>query len=114
MEGETKPVIVETKPPLWHSKVSLAWGCELIKFEKVVEESIQQIPEKTSIFLTQGSEDTVCPPEYARALYEELPSVSKTYLELEGMLHEPFKGEGSEKFFDEMEQWLDGFLAEEP
>ena len=108
LESDIQPIKVETKPPLWHSKVSLGWGCELIEFEKLVKESIQQIPPEISIFLTQGSEDSVCPPEYARALHEDLPSVNKTYLELDGMLHEPFKGEGSEQLFGDMERWLDG------
>lgn len=105
---------VAEKPALWHSKVSLAWGCELIRFAKDVQASMSQIPQSTSIFLTQGSEDTVCPPEHTRALSEELPSVSTTYLELEGMLHEPFKGEGSEKLFAALGEWLDELFSEEP
>lgn len=106
---DSEPIVkVSKKHQLWHSRVSLGWGAELIRFADFVRQNLSAVAVDLPILMTQGSADHVCPAELACEFYEAVPSVKKKYLELEGMLHEPFKGEGSEKLFDGLELWLDG------
>lgn len=105
-----KVVTSVAKNELWHSRVSLGWGALLIGFAGFIEKNISSVSDELPILITQGSEDTVCPAEQTRKLVAALPSEGKHYVELEGMLHEPFKGEGSELLFIKLEAWLKGVL----
>lgn len=108
-QAATKPAN-SGKHQLWHDRVSLGWGASLIGFAEFVNANIRKIAVDLPILITQGSDDTVCPADQTRKLYEAIPSEKKEYLELEGMLHEPFKGEGSKQLFAGLEAWLDDVL----
>ncbi len=56
-------------------------------------DALRELP----VLLTQGEADRICPPHYARALFERLPAVDKTWLAVPGARHEP---------------WQDGTVAE--
>ncbi|MGJ8677495.1 MAG: alpha/beta fold hydrolase [Akkermansiaceae bacterium] len=106
VKADDEVPVMPAKHQLWHSRISIGWGTELIKFEKLIEASLKCLPD-VPILLTQGAEDTVCPPEYARDFFSQITSDKKQYCELAGMLHEPFKGVGSEELFSQLEIWLD-------
>ena len=99
------------KHQLWHSRISLGWAAELISCAAFVRKNISAIPQAIPILITQGSDDRVCPADQTREFYEFIPSEKKQYVELEGMLHEPFKGEGSEQLFTALEIWLESTLS---
>jgi alpha-beta hydrolase superfamily lysophospholipase len=108
--GDGAVVEVSTERPkhqLWHNRVSLGWGADLLDFEKIVRQGLDEIPADIPLLYTQGSGDTVCPPALARELFKEFPNQDKQYHELEGLLHEPFRGDGSDQLFAALEAWLD-------
>ena len=49
----------------------------------------------------------MCPPEYSRALFDSLPVRDKTYVSLPGALHEPYRGESGDRFFKELDHWIE-------
>lgn len=94
------------KHPLWHNRISMGWASCLVDFARLVRESIRHAPADVPLLLTQGSEDPVCPPALARKLFEDLPMTQKHYVELEGLLHDPFRGDGADEFYLELGRWL--------
>ncbi len=119
VESEDGSGEAEELPPkhkLWHSRVSMGWGATLLDFEQFVADSLDQIPVDVPLLYTQGADDPICLAELARDVFDRLPSTDKQYHELEGMLHEPFLGEGSEELFALLNDWLDslGCPAEPP
>ena len=100
----------EPTPPkhqLWHSRISLGWGAALLDIEKQVHDHLSEIPAGIPLLYTQGAEDPICPSRLAREFFTRLPNTDKQYVEMEGLLHEPFRGEGSEKLFAALDAWLD-------
>ena len=94
------------KHQLWHKRVSLGWGAALLAIEKTVHQGVTDIPVDMDLIFTQGAEDPICPVELARGFFPLLPVANKSYLEFDGMLHEPFRGEGSERLFEAIAGWL--------
>jgi alpha-beta hydrolase superfamily lysophospholipase len=107
-EGREKTDEAVPKHQLWHNRVSMGWGTALLDFEQLVDGALHQIPVDVPLLYTQGADDPVCLAELARGVFDRLPSTDKQYHELEGMLHEPFRGDGSEKLFALLNDWLDG------
>jgi len=97
--------IQKFKHQLWHDRVSLGWAQTLLRFEKRVEESLNQIPESIPIVYTQGADDPICRAEVAREYVSRMPSQNMSYYEFDGLLHETFRGDGNEKFFAVLEEW---------
>ena len=95
------------KHQLWHRRVSLSWGATLLRVEKLVDTALKDMSDAVPIIYTQGADDAVCPAETARAFFPRLPTMNKQYHEFEGMLHDPFKGEGRERLFAALESWLE-------
>jgi len=106
-EDEKKVIAEQPKNKLWHRRTSIGWGLFLIKVSEMLQQEIGNISKHTKLLLTQGSDDPVCPVEFARDFFERLPNTYKNYREIEGMLHEPFAGIGRERLFDSLETWLD-------
>lgn len=106
--------VVETPeyktPALWHRRISLGWGAVLLKAEKLLEDSIAEMPMNSPILLTQGAVDPVCPVEFAREFYQQLPQSNKLYQEFEDGLHELFSDEGKERLTKVLVDWLDEWL----
>ncbi|MCP5536196.1 MAG: alpha/beta fold hydrolase [Akkermansiaceae bacterium] len=92
---------------LWHSRISLGWGAALLDIEKLVYDGLKDIPQDIPLLYTQGGDDPVCRPELAREMYAQFPNRSKRYDEMKGLLHEPFRGDGSESFFAVLGAWLE-------
>ena len=95
------------KAELSHKRISMAWGVSLMDFAELVTEGAGEIPAAMPLLFTQGGEDPVCPPELARKIFSRLPPGDKRYEELEGILHEPFRGDGSELLYAVLDDWLD-------
>lgn len=95
------------KHQLCHNRVSLDWGAALLDFEKFVRQGLDEIPADIPLIYTQGSGDTVCPAILARERFKKFPNQDKQYHEFEGLLHEPFRGDGSDQLFAALEVWLD-------
>mgnify|MGYP000701734948 CR=1 FL=1 len=104
--GGQKTVTVKPKHELWHRRVSLAWGIFLLNTADFLDVTAGYAAEDTSLLITQGGADTVCPPENARALFDRLGCKKKDYVEIEDMLHEPFAGVGRARLFEALEKWL--------
>lgn len=99
------------KHRLWHNRVSMGWGACLLDYERLVASSLESIPKEVPLLFTQGELDPICPAETAREYFSRLPNEAKDYHEFPEMLHEPFRGEGSERLFAVLEEWLDGEMA---
>jgi len=92
---------------LWHSRISFGWGNLLLASGKLLDESADAMPVETTLLLTQGGADTICPPQFARAFFERLPQSHKRYREFPDALHELFADDGKQELIDEIESWLD-------
>jgi len=97
----------QTVQPLWHSRVSLGWGYFLLRTSEWLAVTASDVPKYMPLLMTQGSEDSVCPPSKSRSLFDQLSCEKKSYFEIEGALHEPFSGAGSESLYIALEKWLD-------
>ncbi|MBK1829737.1 alpha/beta fold hydrolase [Verrucomicrobiaceae bacterium R5-34] len=104
---EEKAIAEQPKNALWHRRTSIGWGLFLLQTAEMLEAEVGNIAKATNLLLTQGSEDPVCPVQFAREFFEQLPSENKHYREIQGMLHEPFAGTGRERLFATLDQWLD-------
>ncbi len=109
--GDTgQPILVPVaeKPKQWHNRISIGWAKVLLTYEQLLWDSATELHlDGLSLLWTQGADDVVCPTHLAREMFELLACEGKSYLELEGMLHEPFSGEGSEALFVGLESWID-------
>lgn len=108
--GQVQPDVATADPlkaELSHKRISLAWGVTLMDFASLVGEGMGDVPATIPLLFTQGGEDPVCPPDIAREVFTRLPGRSKRYEELEGILHEPFRGDGSELLYAVLEHWLE-------
>ena len=79
----------------------------LLDFERLVEDSIDQIPPAIPLLYTQGAKDPICLVEVARVMFDRLPNENKQYHEFERLLHEPFRGDGSDQLFAALEAWIE-------
>lgn len=95
------------KHQLWHRRVSIGWGAALLDIEQLVNEHAEEVSASLPLIYTQGAEDPVCPVETAREFFSKLADGNSEYHEFEGMLHEPFNGEGNDKLFAALQSWLD-------
>lgn len=110
-EDGNRTVRKESRNQQWHRRVSLAWGLFLVGAAERLDVTAGDAEEGTALLMTQGGADPVCPPENARDLFGRLGCREKRYLEIEGMLHEPFAGVGKNRLFDALGQWLDRISA---
>ncbi len=98
------------KSPLFHQSISIAWAHEVYEIgqtlrNQLLPSSLPSIP----ILVTQGSSDQVCPPLFPRKYLANQAKV--LYREYEGLRHEPFKDEGSEVLYADLNAFLDGNLT---
>lgn len=89
-----------------HSRVSLRFANDLIRWEERVLGAALELRDPLEVLITQGSEDRICPPEFARELFSSIPVEKKTFLSLEGLLHEPLREPENRWFIDSVESWL--------
>ncbi|MBP6601396.1 MAG: alpha/beta fold hydrolase [Verrucomicrobiales bacterium] len=92
-----------------HHRISLRFASSLLETESQLEMKVAvgQIPSKLEFLITQGSEDCICPPVYAEALYRHLPASGKTFAFVSGARHEPFREYDHNGISNTVRSWLD-------
>lgn len=98
------------QPSLFHSKISLSWAQDLIKLSQELDSLMLALPTDVPILFTQGSVDSVCPAEILRKRLKKQPQSKIIYREIEGGLHEPFTGEKTEEFKENMRKDLNRLI----
>lgn len=95
---------------LFHSRVSIGWGYEMMVAAREVRELLVSRPPAIPLLITQGGADPVCPPRF---LHEALARTAIPGLllhEFPEALHEPFADTGKEAVFAHIEEWLEDAL----
>jgi alpha-beta hydrolase superfamily lysophospholipase len=101
-----KPIEVARQFQNCHSKISARFANDLIHWEPRVARAATKITSPTAVLITQGDEDTICPPNYAYDLYKNIASDQKAYLSLAGFRHEPLREPNNETFLKSVAEWL--------
>lgn len=100
---------VPVRHPLWHRRISLAWGDFLHRSEQLITAEKGLMPADIPLLMTQGGADPVCPSPIAREFFQSLPHHDKTYHEFAGGLHEFYAGDSSDQknFNEVLNGWLE-------
>ncbi len=94
--------------PLWHSRVSVGWGAEMMRLEEEIQENLTWLNRRLNLLMTHGSIDTICPPEFARDLFYKVKLDQKEFVLVNDMMHEPFRGESHRReVFAAAGKWLE-------
>lgn len=91
---------------LFHRKITLGWGRELLDCAERVATRVAQLPPNLPLLYTQGLADPVCPAPFARAFFEMLPCSPKRFVPLDGARHEGFDDTTRPAFLAAGEAWL--------
>jgi len=99
--------------PLGHHKISLALAADFLIRSPSVDGCAQAFQKPMRLLITQGEEDTICPPEFSRDFFDTVPLSleDKTYLLLPGVLHEPLNDPVSSKLLTTVGEWVDETLS---
>lgn len=89
-----------------HHRVSLRFALSLLAEEPGLLDLAPHLRPDLAFLLTQGMEDRICPPGYAEALFQKLPSARKTWVAVGGARHEPFREPEPESFANAVDSWL--------
>lgn len=106
LPGETA-----TDPLLFHNRISLSWGVRLIILGEEVRSSSLQLPAETSLLLTQGERDLVCPPQFTRDFVASHQTPNLRFELFPEARHEPFADASKEEVFAKMTDWLSGLSS---
>ena len=90
-----------------HHWVNAAFGGDLVTYGRGINRTAKAIVPPTSLLLTQGEDDGVCPPEFSRALFEEIEAEAKQYLLLPGLRHEILREPDNDDAIAAISAWLD-------
>ena len=72
-----------------HNRISLRLAVELLAAGGRVAGAGDLFGSRP-VLMTHGERDEVCPPSYARALFDRLPTKDKRFVTVAGGLHEPW------------------------
>jgi len=100
------PALIARQLRHCHAKISARFAKDLIIWEPRVALAATQINSPTSVLVTQGDEDTICPPKYALEMFKSISTEKKTYLSLKGLRHEPLREPNNQEFLDSVADWL--------
>ena len=89
-----------------HSKISVRFGRDLMMWEQRVATAATRLEDPLRLLMTQGDEDTICPPEFAEDLFETIPLADKSFVLLEQIRHEPLREPENHIFLDSVREWL--------
>jgi lysophospholipase len=89
-----------------HRRISLRFASSLLEAESGLNHAVGKIEPGLTFLITQGSEDCICPPVYAEALYRHLPASAKTLAFVSGARHEPFREPSHEGISNTVRSWL--------
>jgi alpha-beta hydrolase superfamily lysophospholipase len=108
---EDSPEIVKERAAvrhkLWHSRISMGWAAVLMEAGELLTTSLSEMPKETSVLVTQGGADQICPAEITKEFFEGLPQNDKVYHEFPDKLHELFSGDGNDALSEVLASWLE-------
>ena len=93
--------------PLFHKKVSLRWGLELIKCEEEMQRLFPKMVVSTKTLITQGTADCVTPVVYLEHFLDYTKWKDLNLEIIQGALHEPFRDITKEECFRIIKKWLE-------
>ena len=96
---------------LYHSRISLRWGLDLVRASDAVWSQGSRLPVDGKILITQGDEDPVCPPGVLHEFLAQSRSEAIQPIMIQCALHEPFEGATREDFLALLETWLKEHLG---
>jgi len=73
-----------------HRRISIRLGMELLRAARRVERGAGKLFADIPVLMTHGEADTICPMQYARALFDVLPARDKEFLTITDARHEPW------------------------
>lgn len=92
---------------LCHHRVSTALGADILRHAPRTAGTARRLTDPLSVLITQGDEDTICPPAFSRAFFEAIPARRKTYALLPGNRHETLREPDNSPVRAAVERWLD-------
>lgn len=95
---------------LCHHRVSAALGAALLAASVDLPELARALTDPLRVLITQGEEDTICPPAFSREFFRAIPAVRKTYALLPGLRHECLREPDPAPVLDAAAAWLDSAL----
>lgn len=96
---------------LYHSRISLSWGVDLVKASDYVWDKISGLPSDKPVLFTQGGDDPVCPPNALTELLAKTHSPRASLKLLAGARHEPFSGSTREILLERLRLWINEELT---
>ncbi|MBL9151542.1 MAG: alpha/beta fold hydrolase [Verrucomicrobiales bacterium] len=93
---------------LCHCRVSVALGASLLRHARDADAAAERLRDPADLLITQGADDTICPPAYSRAFFDRVPATRKRYVLLPGTLHEPLREPDNGPILAAAGRWLDG------
>jgi len=88
------------------NRVSLRYGNSLIDYGESGFHGAIPLSGSTRFLLTQGDEDTVCPPFLAKQFFDNAPVTDKTFALIRGARHEAFREVNPLPFYNSARAWL--------
>lgn len=111
-DGEEIKRIAGDEALLFHSRVSIGWGTELLRAAEEVRGRLVAAPPTIPLLVTQGAADEVCPARFLRDVLAEAKIPKLRYREFPEGLHEAFADTGKEEVFAELSAWLEDILRD--
>lgn len=90
-----------------HHWVSAAFGADLVRHGRRINEAAPLIREPTRLLLSQGEADEICPPEFSRDFFDRVGTTRKTYALFPGMRHEVLREPNNAPAIARITDWLD-------
>ncbi len=90
-----------------HHRVSLRFAMSLLDAEPQLAKAVSGLRENLAMIITQGSEDTICPPRYAEELFHRIPLAEKIFVLVSGARHEPFREHERQGISNAVRTWLE-------
>ena len=95
-----------------HPLISVSFGDVLARASEVGEvmKWAANIDKSMSLLMTLGEDDSVCPPEYGRELFDCFVVSEKKLIALPGFRHEPLMDHWADEMVAAVEPWLRGVV----
>jgi lysophospholipase len=98
---------VDPAEALCHHWVGVDLGASLLRHARDTTTAALALADPTDLLLTQGAEDTICPPVFSRELFDAIPARDKTYALLPGLRHECVREPDNSPVREAAGRWLD-------
>lgn len=92
---------------LGHDRITLGWASALLRLGDSLPSAVAALDRSIRVLVTQGLDDPICPPDFARRFFDQLPQESKRWIGLPGARHEPFADSNADELKKAVATWLD-------